>query len=395
MGRGRVEAPGRELPVLQDVISMTKKSVMARPGLVLLLLLSPLSLQPSSLSQLDNTEGKATLSGLILSALERATTFLEERLPEINLDGVVGFQVLEVQLRGAQEAWALDPLLQPLSLRAGHLADKVAPLLHSSIAYLNLSDPEYLREFQPSLQPGFWKLPRTWTQTNASLVYPWPKLQDSFSEDSSDSCLVLLLGTGNTSSQPCGLSDFCRTLMTKPGCSGYYLSHQLLFFLWARMKGCTKGLFSQSQHYISIFCANMMDLNQRAEAIRYAYPIQDLFMENIMFCGIGGFSDFYKRRWLEAILSWQKPQEGCFGVPAAGDEVRHADRLYQQHALRRVKRREKQFTDGCSSHSTATAVAALGGFLYILADQPLVHGERHPSTLSQGSMTAAPLDLLP
>ena len=34
-----------------------------------------------------------------------------------------------------------------------------------------------------------------------------------------------------------------------------------------------------------------------------------------MLCGIGGFSDFYKLRWLEAILSWQKPQEGCFGTP--------------------------------------------------------------------------------
>uniref|UniRef100_A0A8C2VQS9 Chromosome 16 open reading frame 89 n=1 Tax=Chinchilla lanigera TaxID=34839 RepID=A0A8C2VQS9_CHILA len=327
----------------------------------------------SSLSQLDDTEGKATLAGLILSALERATTFLEERLPEINLDGVVGFQVLEVQLRGAQEVWALDPLLQPLSLRTGQLADKLAPLLHRSITYLNLSDPDYLREFQPSLQPGFWKLPHTWTHTNTSLVYPWPELQDSFSEDSSDACLVLLLGTGNTSSQPCGLSDFCRTLMTKPGCSGYCLSHQLLFFLWARMKGCVQGLFSQSQHYISVFCANMMDLNRNAEAIRYASPIQDLFMENIMFCGIAGFSDFYKLRWLEAILSWQKPQEGCFGVPAAGGEVRPAGPLYQQHVLRRVKRREKQFTDGCSSHSTATAVAALGGFLYLLADQPLVH----------------------
>ncbi|KFO24816.1 UPF0764 protein C16orf89 homolog isoform X2 [Fukomys damarensis] len=374
---------------------MTRKSVMARPGLVLLLLLSPLSLQPSSLSQLDNTEGKATLGGLILSALERATTFLEARLPEINLDGVVGFQALEVQLRGAQETWASDPLLQPLSLRAGHLADKLAPLLHRSITYLKISDPEYLREFQPSLQPGFWKLPHTWTHTNASLVYRWPELQDSFSEDSSDSCLVLLLGTGNTSSQPCGLSDFCRTLMTKPGCSGYCLSHQLLFFLWARMKGCTKGLFSRSQHYISVFCANMMDLNQRAETIRYAYPIQDLFMENIMFCGIGGFSDFYKLQWLEAILNWQRPQEGCFGVPAAGDEVRHADPLYQQHALRRVKRREKQFTDGCSSHRTATAVAALGGFLYFLAHQPLLYTVRQPSTPSHGSMTAAPLDLLP
>ncbi|XP_021100097.1 UPF0764 protein C16orf89 homolog isoform X7 [Heterocephalus glaber] len=362
MGRGRVEAPGRELPVLQDVISMTKKSVMARPGLVLLLLLSPLSLQPSSLSQLDNTEGKATLSGLILSALERATTFLEERLPEINLDGVVGFQVLEVQLRGAQEAWALDPLLQPLSLRAGHLADKVAPLLHSSIAYLNLSDPEYLRAaFPPARVPA---------QPAARVLEATPHLD----ADQRLPSLPLAQAAGL-------LLRGQQRLM--PGAAV------------GNRKGCTKGLFSQSQHYISIFCANMMDLNQRAEAIRYAYPIQDLFMENIMFCGIGGFSDFYKRRWLEAILSWQKPQEGCFGVPAAGDEVRHADRLYQQHALRRVKRREKQFTDGCSSHSTATAVAALGGFLYILADQPLVHGERHPSTLSQGSMTAAPLDLLP
>lgn len=66
---------------------------MARPELVLFLLL--LSLQPSSLSQSDNTEGKAILASLILSALERATMFLEEWLPEINLDGVVGFQVLE------------------------------------------------------------------------------------------------------------------------------------------------------------------------------------------------------------------------------------------------------------------------------------------------------------
>ena len=34
-----------------------------------------------------------------------------------------------------------------------------------------------------------------------------------------------------------------------------------------------------------------------------------------MICGMAGFSDFYKLRWLEAILSWQKPQLGCFGKP--------------------------------------------------------------------------------
>ncbi|XP_058435618.1 UPF0764 protein C16orf89 homolog isoform X6 [Marmota monax] len=300
---------------------------MARPGLLLLLLaLRPL--QPSPLPRPDTTEGKVTIVGLILSALERATLFLEERLPGVNLDGVVGFRVLE--------------------------------------------------EFLPSLQPGFWKLPCTWTHTNTSLVYPVLEPEDSFSEESSDACLVQLLGTGN-SSQPCRIPDFCRTLMTQPNCSGYRLSHQLLFFLWARMQGCTEGLFHQSQHYISVFCANMMELTRRAEAIGYAYPTRDLFMENIMLCGISGFSDFYKLRWLEAILSWQRPWEGCFGKPAAKEEDPPTAPPHRPHVLR-VKRREKQFIDGCSCHSTAVAVAALGGFLYVLAESPPAKEELRLST---------------
>nr|XP_045017627.1 UPF0764 protein C16orf89 homolog isoform X1 [Jaculus jaculus] len=341
---------------------------MARPRLFLLLLLT-LPLQPLSLPWPDTTHG--AIAGLILSALERATSFLEHRLPEINLDGAVGFQVLEVQLRGVQSKWAPDALLQPLSLRAGQLADKLLDLLRRSIYYLEQSDPVYLREFQPSIQQGFWKLPQAWTRTNTSLVYHWLELLDSFSEESSDACLVQLLGTGTDGDQPCRLSDFCKALMTKPRCSGYSLSHQLLFFLWARMQGCTQGLFRQSQHYINLFCANMMDLNQRAEATGLSYPAQDLFMENIMFCGMAGFSDFYKLRWLEAILSWQNPQVGCFGKPADRDEEPQEAIPLRQGILRRVRRREKLFTaDGCSCHNTATAVAALGGFLYVLADYP-------------------------
>ncbi|XP_046521329.1 UPF0764 protein C16orf89 homolog isoform X3 [Equus quagga] len=248
------------------------------------------------------------------------------------------------QLQGVQEKWARDPLLQPLNLRVRKLAARLAPLLHRSIFYLRLSDPEYLREFQPTIQPGFWKLPQAWTHTNASMVYPTFQPEDSFSEEHSDLCLVQLLGTGADDRQPCRLSDFCRTLMTRPGCSGYCLSHQLLFFLLARMKGCMEGLFCQTQLYMNLFCANMMDLNQRAEAIGYAYSTQDIFMENIMLCGIAGFSDFYKLRWLEVILAWQKPREGCFGTPDAEDEELLRAVEHQQHFLTRVKRREKQFT---------------------------------------------------
>ncbi|XP_059125132.1 UPF0764 protein C16orf89 homolog isoform X1 [Peromyscus eremicus] len=354
---------------------------MARFRLFLFLLLA-LPPQSSSLPWPDTAQG--TMAGLILTALEKATLFLEGRLPLINLDGAVGFQVLEVQLLGVQGKWASDPLLQPLSLRAGQLANTLSVLLQKSIFYLKQSDPTYLREFQPSIQPGFWKLPHAWTRTNASLVYPQLEPLDTFSEESSDACLVQLLGTGTDSSQPCRLSNFCRTLMTKAGCSGYSLSHQLLFFLWARMQGCTEGLFRQSQHYMNVFCANMMELNRRAEAMGYAYPTQDLFMENIMFCGMAGFSDFYKLRWLEAILSWQKPQLGCFGKPdAKGDLPEGTPR--RQGVLRRVRRRERLFTDGCSCHNTATAVAALGGFLYILAEYHPDNGEPHPPTPSPES----------
>uniref|UniRef100_A0A2K5J5P4 Uncharacterized protein n=1 Tax=Colobus angolensis palliatus TaxID=336983 RepID=A0A2K5J5P4_COLAP len=348
---------------------------MASPGLLLLLLLMALPpLGSYLLPGLDTAKSKATIADLILSALERATVFLEQRLPEINLDGMVGVRVLEEQLKSVQEKWAQEPPLQPLSLRVGMLGEKLEAAIQRSLLYLKLSDPKYLREFQLTLQPGFWKLPHAWIHTNASLVYPTFQPQDSLSEESSDACLVQLLGTGTDSSEPCGLSDLCRSLMTKPGCSGYCLSHQMLFFLWARMRGCTQGPFQQSQDYINLFCANMMDLNHRAEAIGYAYPTQDIFMENsmasilvtghpvfhlplcdsflapkaapvtklytdgpVMFCGMGGYSDFYKLRWLEAILSWQKQREGCFGEPGEPRCKRHVSHSSRQERMRKSR----------------------------------------------------------
>lgn len=42
---------------------------------------------------------------------------------------------------------------------------------------------------------------------------------------------------------------------------------------------------------------------------------KDIDVFAVMFCGMAGFSDFYKLRWLEAILSWQNPEIGCFGKP--------------------------------------------------------------------------------
>lgn len=65
-----------------------------------------------------------------------------------------------------------------------------------------------------------------------------------------------------------------------------------------------------------------------------------------------------------------------------------ADRLGETHKVFLVKCIEQRAkftpstslpsTDGCSCHNTATAVAALGGFLYILAEYHPENGEPHP-----------------
>lgn len=65
---------------------------MVRIRLFLLLLLA-LPPKSSSLPWPDTAQG--AMASLILTALEKATLFLEDRLPTVNLDGAVGFQVLE------------------------------------------------------------------------------------------------------------------------------------------------------------------------------------------------------------------------------------------------------------------------------------------------------------
>ncbi|KAM9099182.1 UPF0764 protein C16orf89 homolog [Sarcophilus harrisii] len=333
-------------------------------GLLLLLLLLP----SLSLQHQDLLESKVATGRMILPALEKATSFMEKTFRELNLDGVSGFWVLEVQLKGVLEKWGQEPALKPLRLRVEKIMKKLLPLITRATIYLKLSDSKYLKEFQEILQPGFWKLPYSWNHTNGSMIYSKFDNSESFSEELSDSCMMLLLGTKKDHLQPCTVTDLCKELMTKPNCMEYTLSHQLIYFLFAKLKGCSDGLFLQSEYYMDVFCANMMALNLKTEEDGFPFLSRDIFMENIMFCGLSGYSDFYKHRWLQSILTWQRPKEGCFGKPYDNSKQLLRDAEDQQQSLRRVKRREKRIADGCSSHNTAVAVAALGGFLYHSAE---------------------------
>ncbi|KAJ6659723.1 hypothetical protein lerEdw1_018438 [Lerista edwardsae] len=268
---------------------------------------------------------------VIISALEKATGFLESKFNEINLDALLGYRLMEVYLTGTLRKWNQDPRLASERIRLAHLGTKLAALTEKAKHAFEQTDPDYYRGFAPAFSPGFWKIPHQWTQTNSSLASQ-PN-SDCPVMNLTDFCVSVLLGTWKGSGKPCLVPDDCRRAMTRPGCSGYDLSHQLFYFMFAEMQGCSDPLFLNAQYHKSVSCASMMQINNNAEKLMGSFG--DLFTENILFCGMSGFSDFYKPQWLDLILSWQKPESGCFWM-----------------------------FGGCAAHNTGVAVGALAGFLY-------------------------------
>ncbi len=58
-------------------------------------------------------------------------------------------------------------------------------------------------------------------------------LEDNFDEVFSDECYSMLLSEDAINEKRCQTSLKCLEFYTKPNASGYYLTHQLLFFLIA------------------------------------------------------------------------------------------------------------------------------------------------------------------
>ncbi|XP_061456281.1 UPF0764 protein C16orf89 homolog [Rhineura floridana] len=290
----------------------------------------------------------------VISALEKAAVFLEDQYKEINIDAAVGYCLMQAYLSATLDKWASEPGLDSERKRVALLDEKVLPLIEKAKQALNQKDPAYSGAFFPSLSPGFWKVPHQWTQTVPSFPFS-PTNGSCLDLKTSDSCISFLLGTRGKRGKSCLVPDGCRSIMTKAHCSGYSLSHQLFYFLFAEMKGCSDPLFHNAQYYKSAFCHLMMQSNLNIKKRALFHDFGDLFTENILFCGMAGFSDFYKPQWLDLILNWQKQDKGCFWMYESSMTTKESQR---------VKRSEKILPGECSAHNTAVAVGAIGGFLY-------------------------------
>ncbi|XP_029545240.1 UPF0764 protein C16orf89 homolog isoform X2 [Salmo trutta] len=262
---------------------------------------------------------------VILASLAKSASFLEQEHRNINLDGVVGYTILQAELKEAVRTWPhTDPLSWSQRTATVTLVKRLDQSLAKAVTELEKTDPKYYREFEPLLIWTFWK----------------------------------------NNGTPCIVTKSCRDTMTRFGCPNYSLSHQLLYFMLGANRGCSamlKGDMRTSRanlterQYKGIFCSNMLKGNMDIIQKNFTGETQDIFIENILLCGLAGFSDFLKVDWLQHILRLQDQEVGCFTQPH-----------------RRVKRRERMLKDGCSSHITGVSVSALGGYLnYYLTEQDI------------------------
>ncbi|XP_069501884.1 UPF0764 protein C16orf89 homolog [Ambystoma mexicanum] len=281
-----------------------------------------------------------TASGLcpleeLLPALQKSASYLQSSYWDFNVDGVIGYRFLSDWINGTLKRWAAQPKTRSQYQQLAELERNVSSLSDQAVGIMKQTDQEYSTDFDELVKKGFWTPPTSWTRTDPTLAYHQFNAAKCYDEKLSDVCMRNVLGTGKGNGVACSVPPLCRKTMTQFGCSEYSLSHQLFYFIIAGQKGCAEHLFkAETQVYKRIFCANMMKINQKIEEEDYPFGMQDLFMENIMFCAQSGFSDFLKPSWLMRILTWQDLETGCFGK-----------------------------TDGCLCHMTSVAVGALGSFL--------------------------------
>uniref|UniRef100_G3PQ41 Uncharacterized protein n=1 Tax=Gasterosteus aculeatus TaxID=69293 RepID=G3PQ41_GASAC len=108
----------------------------------------------------------------VLSSLSRGASFLERQHAHINLDGVVGFLMLQAELKEAVRTWPhSDPVSWAQRTTAVALVKRLDQSFDKAVAALQRNDPKYYREFEPLLSWSFWLVPREWSSTDRSLLY--------------------------------------------------------------------------------------------------------------------------------------------------------------------------------------------------------------------------------
>ncbi|GAV09706.1 hypothetical protein RvY_19199 [Ramazzottius varieornatus] len=324
----------------------------------------------------------------VIGALDKLTWYLQGHYHEGNLDLFIGTRIAEGQLitlleRAKEKDGSSGIISKPMIHRLELIRDRLTFVSERGAEFARVNEPQYFKKIGGILGPHIWDIDYAAIKlVNKSLITP-SHAEEMFNEAQSDECVHHMLVSAWRDPKQCHVPEECWKIVHAPSFSGYSLTHQLFLLEIGAKIGCQNELqrleAKQGGHTIGDeadrICANVYSQAMTIAHAGFPKGKHDIFMEQVALCGILGYANVFQSEWLDAILSWQQPN-GCYGYPidkkATTIGPLSARRTTvpagsSMPVLSRAKRQDRPMEDGCSSHRTAVAAAALAAYVKFLA----------------------------
>ena len=287
----------------------------------------------------STTTTTTTTTDQIIYALARALRFFSLHIDQVNLDAGIGTRIAADQLRSHTTG------KHGKSIR--HLVDFSDHVTRQIAQSVRHRQADYYAQLSFLLMPGMFSrtVPFELRAKKSQINVDRRCSSLPFIEKYSDQCLHALAFS------KCNGTESCGEVMSDPHACRYSLTHQILYSILAKKSSCShhRLLTNDEDHLV----ARMLEESHTIAKDAFRESDRDLFMEQLAFGGLLGWSDFFQHtHWFHAILSWQHPAEGCYG----------------NDTIQVQKREEMQMPQLCLSHRTSVAIAALAEMLrYLLS----------------------------
>ncbi|XP_052802725.1 UPF0764 protein C16orf89 homolog [Mya arenaria] len=321
----------------------------------------------------------------VVNAVKHTLDFFAEDYSAINVDGLFGLRLGQGQLKSAVRECERRACDSRLLARLRELEALLNTAADAALPYLKDEDPQYYNRFHATIdQPYVLPYePRTFSK-----VGDGQENSLSYDEERGDACYARLMGTyeeGGRTLAKCNTTSDCWDYMTREGTGGYFLTHQLLFFIFIEHMECREAVegsdrSGQVRAAQQTMCARIFHESRQLAAPGDVNSFRkDLFLEQTVLCGPLGFEDFYRPDWIQMVLGWPDKRLGCFRRPsfssALQDLLKTTKRARAQifpeeddyetvadGSMRKLLR-EKQMKEGCLSHTSGLGFGVLCSYL--------------------------------
>lgn len=304
----------------------------------------------------------------LINAIEKAANFFQDDYENINVDGLFGLQLGQGQLKEAS-VW-LNKTNSKWKKPVQMIVDKMSRVLELTLENNLANDIEYTKMFLNLLKKPF-HFQRQAQQINTysqQIFYP----NVFYDEEKGDTCFTQVLGSyvknGRTLPK-CTVTKKCLEYMMSPFASGYYITHQLLYFIFIQKIGCEGSgnlqRFAERPTIRDIQRNLCRRIYQEAKMLAKNGKVdtdhQDLFAEQSLLCAPLGYLDFLQTDWMKMIMSWQDPS-GCFAeIPPL-----ETNKYKRSSSTMRKLLREKYMRGRCLSHKSGLCYGVLTIYLNFL-----------------------------